>query len=437
MFRANLTRARWAGLILSTILLVGPTRAAGQRHGGHGMGAGVPGGAGRPDGVNEKDTLRDFHQALAVQATSEQISEFQDVVKTASAAKEKLVAFAQGAERGGLGPLDQALATARAANKTFQDGFSQTQKSGLKDVIKRLEKSDSDLDAEARRLDQAVQSESGASQISSQSSSLDKALTEFSNVELSMGREMGITLASGEDLSFDIPQVRNKVRLGNRTLTLDSTSVLSQTAVLGDQRSFSVAMILDLSDLQQSITEIMNDQISETKSCVARLVVRHASLVAAAPASSLTLQLHFERWSCSPLTGMGVATELGEGEGSVEIKLTPSVEKSNVLKLTTEFKRIDASGMMGEELRSGNLGSDLREKVAQLILSAVQTGSDFKTNLPPAAQNGVSLQSARFEDTGAGGLKILVEGQIQLSNAQVDQLASQLNQSLSAKAPAQ
>ncbi len=109
MFRANLTRARWAGLILSTILLVGPTRAAGQHHGGHGMGAGVPGGAGRPDGVDEKDNLKDFHQALAVQATSEQISEFQDVVKTASAAKEKLVAFAQGAGREGLGPLDQAL----------------------------------------------------------------------------------------------------------------------------------------------------------------------------------------------------------------------------------------------------------------------------------------------------------------------------------------
>ncbi len=225
--------------------------------------------------------------------------------------------------------------------------------------------------------------------------------------------------------------------LGDRTLTLDSASVLSQTAVLGDQRSFSVAMILDLSDLQQSITEIMNDQISETKSCGARLVVRHASLVAAAPASSLTLQLHFERWSCSPLTGQGVSAELGEGEGSVEIKLTPSVQKSNVLKLTTEFKRIDASGMMGEELRSGDLGLDLREKVSQSILSAVQMGSDFKTTLPPVAQNGVSLQSARFEDTGAGGLKILVEGQIQLSNAQVDQLASQLNQSLSAKAPAQ
>jgi hypothetical protein len=438
MFRANLTRARCAGLILSALLLVGPTQAAGQHHGGHGMGAGAPGGAGRPDGVDEKDTLKDFHQALAVQATSEQISEFQEVVKTAGAAKERLAAFAQGeTRREGIGPVDQALAEARSKNKKFQDGFSPSQKSGLKEITKRLEKADSDLDQEARRLDQAVQSESGAPQISTQASSLGKALTEFSNVELSLGREMGITLASGQDLSFNIPQVRNSVHLGSRTFSLDSSGVLSQIAAQGDQRSFSLAMALDLSDLQQSITEILSDKISEAKSCGARLVVRHATLVAAAPASSLILQLHFERWSCSPIAGQSVSAELGEGEGSIELKLTPSVEKSNVLKINAEIKRIDASGMMGEELRSGDLGSDLRDKVAQSILSALQTGSDFKATMPPVVQSGVSLQGARFEDSGAGGLKVLLAGQVQLSNAQVDQLAMQLNQSLSAKAPPQ
>lgn len=436
-FRAYVTRAGCAVLILGAVLLVGPTRAAGQHHGGHGMGAGVPGGAGRPDGVDEKDNLKDFHQALAVQATSAQISEFQDVVKTASAAKEKLAAFARGTGREGIGPLDQALTEARTTSKKFQDGFSQAQKSGLKDIAKRLEKSDSDLDQEARRLDQAVQSEVGASQISSQTTNLDKSLTEFSNIELSLGREMGITLASGQDPNFNMPQVRNNIHLGSRTISLDSSGVLSQTAARGDERTFNLAMILDLSDLQQSVTEVMNDQVSEPKSCGAHLVVRHASLLAAAPASSLILQLHFERWSCSPMAGQNLSAELGEGEGSVELKLTPSVEHSNVLKMTAEFKRIDAAGMMGEELRSGDLGSDLREKVAQSILSALQIGSDFKATMPPAAQSGIVLQSARFEDSGAGGLKVLFEGQVHLSNAQVDQLASQLNQALSAKAPPQ
>ncbi len=137
------------------------------------------------------------------------------------------------------------------------------------------------------------------------------------------------------------------------------------------------------------------------------------------------------------MAGQNLSAELGEGEGSVELKLTPSVEHSNVLKMTAEFKRIDAAGMMGEELRSGDLGSDLREKVAQSILSALQIGSNFKATMPPVAQSGIVLQSVRFEDSGAGGLKVLFEGQVHLSNAQVDQLASQLNQALSAKAPTQ
>ena len=101
------------------------------------------------------------------------------------------------------------------------------------------------------------------------------------------------------------------------------------------------------------------------------------------------------------------------------------------------FGRIGATGMMLDALRSGSLGEDLLDKAAQLVLSAARAGSDFKITLPPAVQNSVVLQNARFQDAGVGSLSIVLGGQIQISNEQADQLASQLNQALSAQgAPA-
>jgi len=433
MCRVEMYRAHIAGVIISAILLACPVSAKAQHHGGHGMGGGIPGASGRPDGVDEKDTLKDFHQALAVQATSQQIAEFQNVVNATNAAKDKLNAFAEGKNgREGITPLDQSLENARSATKKFEEGFSPAQKSGLKDTAKRLEKADSDLAQEAQHLDQSVQGESANSEIAAHAAATSKALSDFANVQLALGREMGITLASGQDLSFNFPQVRNNAVIADRTISVGTSGVLSQTTTQGDLRSFNLEMTLDLSDLQQSISEVMNGQLSEAKSCGERLSVRQAAMVAAASASSLTLKLHFERWSCSRAFG-SLATELGEGEGTVEFRLTSSVGTANALKITATIKRIDAAGMMGEELRSGDLGTDLSDKVAKAILTAVQTGADFKTTMPGAVQNTATLQTARFQDSGAGGLKVVLDGQMQLSNEQVELLARQLNQSLSAQ----
>ena len=81
--------------LLSAFLLASPNLAFAQHHGGHGMAGGVPGATSRPTGLDEKDALKDFHQALAIQATSEQIAEFQEIIKATNAAKDKVATFAQ------------------------------------------------------------------------------------------------------------------------------------------------------------------------------------------------------------------------------------------------------------------------------------------------------------------------------------------------------
>jgi hypothetical protein len=111
------------------------------------------------------------------------------------------------------------------------------------------------------------------------------------------------------------------------------------------------------------------------------------------------------------------------------------VDQSNALQLTSELRRVDANGMLAESLRSGSLGDDLRDKVSESVLAAMRAGADVKAALPLAVQNSATIQSVKFQDVGAGDLTVIVGGQVQISNEQANQLASQLNQSLSAQGP--
>ena len=397
-------------------------------------------GISRPTGVDEKDSLKDFHLALAMQATSQQISEFQALVKYTQAAQAELQALLQQvrkqngvAESPRRDGLDQALEKARSGSKKFQEGFSAAQKAGLKDIVKRLAKTDSGLEQEGKRLDQSLDLKAPAPEVAAHAESLDKALTDFSDQQLALGREISITLASGQDLAFTLPQVKSPVNIENRTMAITVSGRLSQIASQGGQRTFKLELTSDLSELQQNITDLLRAQLDTSESCGQRVTIQQARLTPATPAGRLVVRLHFERWMCTRSFGQQISNELAEGDGTVEIKLTAAVEKANTLKIVTALGRVDATGMLGESLRSGSLGEDLREKVAQSVLSAARAGSDFKITLPPALQNSARIQSAKFQDLGVGGLSVVLDGQIEISNEQADQLASQLNQALSAR----
>ncbi len=428
MVRAQSVFAISGRVIFGLILLASAGQAVAQS-GGHGISIG--GGVyTAPNGVDEKDTLKGFHQALAVQATSQQIADFQQLVKNASAAHDQLAAFSAKSPRDGIAGLDQSLESARTSTRKFQDGLSEEQKSGLREILRRLDKADSDLAQEAKRFDQTVESETAAVGTAPNASNLDTALATFSNEQLALGREMGITLASAQDVSFNLPPVKNPVNLGGRTIFVAASGVLAQTVAQGDLRTFRLDSTLDLTDLQQNVTTIMNAQLSEGNACGERLGLRSANILPAPPASLLVLQLHFERWLCA---GQSSPTELAESDGSVEVRVTPSVQNS-ALQMAAAFSRINATGMMADDLRSGDLGDDLRNKIAKSLLLAVQTGGDFKTTLPQSLQNAATLDSAKFQDGGAGILRMTLTGQVRISNEQATELANQLNQALSARA---
>jgi hypothetical protein len=136
------------------------------------------------------------------------------------------------------------------------------------------------------------------------------------------------------------------------------------------------------------------------------------------------VQLHFERWACLGRE----ANEIVEGNGMIEVKLTPSVGKDGALRMTPEMGRIDAEGLIGELLRSGSLGDTLRDKIAELVLFTVRRGGDFSATLPPAARGNATLHRAQFQGAGGGKLSVVLDGEIQMSNEQVISFTSELKE---------
>jgi len=80
----------------------------------------------------------------------------------------------------------------------------------------------------------------------------------------------------------------------------------------------------------------------------------------------------------------------------------------------------------GELLRCGELGARLGEKIRASLLSALQKGTDFKATHPPAIQDDVTLNRVEFRDLGSGWLAVAIDGQIQVTNQQIQRLREQL-----------
>lgn len=428
------TRALLLGLLFSYT-----GAALAQEHGNHAPPITLT----RPDAVDEKDSLKDFHQALAVQATRQQIAEFQTLLKKTDAAKAELQKFIQSshqdaapATKAANSMIDEALESARSETKEFLGSFSDEQKLGLKEQLRLLDRGDTMLADQEKKLDQALQnSPSSSVDLANYATNLDKALADFSSQQLALAREMSIVPPTAHDVTFNIPAVKSKINVAGQPVEVTVSSVLFQTATEAGKRTFRLEIIGDLTDFQQNINDVLRAQLDSENPCGERVELRRAMLMPSPPASNLNLQLHYERWACLRLAGQTTPNELAESDGTVEISVLPEIASSGSLQVKTEFGRINASGMMGDAIRTGDLGADLREKIARAFLVALQTTTDLKTALPSALQGSATLQSASFADNGAGVLSIRLQGEAQISDEGAKSLASQLNQSPSAPAP--
>jgi hypothetical protein len=443
------TPSRAAVSVLGIALLALSHPMFAQRGGGGGGGAssiGAPAGGvvgSRPDGVNEGDGLKAYHHAIAVQATTDQRSAFARIALYTESAGNQLQDFrkslqdpAPAALSAHATALDQAIEQARSSNQNFLSSFSSAQKSGLQDATKKLEKSAAELDRELKTLDQIVHSEKPETQLASNSAAaLEKALASFQSEQLALGREMSILFDPTQGATFSLPPVTNSITVAGQPLSIAESGVVISPSPVSTPQSgsgiFTLRLAADLSDLQQNIVAVLNAKLARAPRCGERIAVQDATLTPLAPVSSLAVVgLHVERWVCA-----GAPTEVAAGEATLEVKLTPSIDAAG-LHLASEITRVQADGLLRNLLRSGDLGVTLRDQIAASVLDALQKATDIKTTLPPVAQPSATLQKALFQDDGADQMSLVLNGQLQFTEAQSQQFANQLKQRLAAQGPA-
>jgi hypothetical protein len=230
-------------------------------------------------------------------------------------------------------------------------------------------------------------------------------------------------------VTFKIPPVKIPVNVKDERITMVASGLITLTAKKQGLNILDLQLNADLSDLQQHMTELLSAQLDKDDHCGDRIAIQNATLTPADPASQSIVQLHYERWGCAKVFGKEQAKRIVGGNAVIQMKLTPAIEEDNTqLKLVPEVGPLQADGSLGELLRSGTLGDMLREKIRKAILNALQKGTDLNASLPPAVQGYAKIKNAEFKDAGGGHLLVTLEGEIQITNDQIQALSKQVKE---------
>jgi len=235
-------------------------------------------------------------------------------------------------------------------------------------------------------------------------------------------------------VTFKIPPVKIPVNVKDQHITMLASALLTLKTKAQGLNILNLQLNADLSDMQQHMTELLSAELDKDDHCGDRITIQNATLTPVEPASLAVVQLHYERWACVKVFGKQEAKRVVGGNAVMQLKLTPTIEEDNTeLRLVPEVGPIEADGSLGELLRSGSLGEMLREKIRKAILNAMQKGTNLRATLPPAVQGYAKIKDARFRDAGGGRLLVLLDGEAQITNEQIQALAKQVKERTEAK----
>jgi hypothetical protein len=188
-----MNRLLWLACVI--VLLMNPYALLAQRRGGHGAGATRP-----SAGASGTDDLKDFNRAIALQASPDQVVQFHRLTESTQVARKStqdLLKVAGNTSKTDLfrstDHLASALDKAQTDNQHFLQSLSDVQKSGLKEITKKLNKSNSEVTKRSKPLTRDLESSRiVGQQLSGVAEKLDKALSDFQARQLAIGTEMGI-----------------------------------------------------------------------------------------------------------------------------------------------------------------------------------------------------------------------------------------------------
>lgn len=221
-------------------------------------------------------------------------------------------------------------------------------------------------------------------------------------------------------MAFDIPPVPVSVNVAGQPVAIVVSGNVSGAA----EKPLALNLHADLSDLQSHMTPLLQTELNQSNRCGERISVEKATLVPAAPAGRMTVQLHFEKWACLKAFGKENAKRLVGGNGSVQVLVTPRVQDGNTVSLDAEIGSIEADGSLGDLLHS-EYGATLRDKIRQALLKAIQKSASLEAVVPAQAQPFVTIQSVEFAERGTGILVLNLVGRLKVPGAQVASVLEQ------------
>ena len=190
-------RMRSSVSVIVMLFSLFPLAVLGQHGGRHGT-TGTSGGTTAPA---EDSDVATFKDAIAVQATEEQVAQFRLMIKSTEAAQQQAhdlqqlgsnASTSEGLTSKASG-LQDSVDEAQRENRTFRQSLSDSQEAGLKNLTKKLTKSDSAVSKDARAISKQLEQRTvNSGRLVSAAANLEKALALFQTDQLNLGKEMGI-----------------------------------------------------------------------------------------------------------------------------------------------------------------------------------------------------------------------------------------------------
>jgi hypothetical protein len=221
-------------------------------------------------------------------------------------------------------------------------------------------------------------------------------------------------------MSFEIPAVPLSLNVAGQPVTIPVSGNVSGAS----GQPLNLNLQAELTDLQSHMTPLLQTELNQSNRCGERISVERATLVPAAPAARMTVQLHFEKWACFKAFGKENTTRLVSGNGTVQVLLTPRLNEGQTVRLDAEIGNIDADGSLGELLHS-EYGNTLRDKIREALLKAIQKSSALEAVVPAQARPFVTLQSVEFAERGTGILVLNLAGRVMVPGEQVSSVLEQ------------
>ena len=184
--------------VIAVLFLLFPLAVLGQHGGRRGASTGASSGtAAQP----EDPSVATLKHAVAVQAAEEQIAQFRLMIKSTETARQQahdlqqLASNASNSERlfNKATGLQDSVEEAQSENRAFRRSLSDAQEAGLKNLTKKLTKSDSAVSKAAKSFSQQLEQRTlNSRRLAGAAANLEKELAVFQSDQLNLGTEMGI-----------------------------------------------------------------------------------------------------------------------------------------------------------------------------------------------------------------------------------------------------